>query len=842
VPPAFPAVPDWFPWANQGADSAVADLTGNGRPDLLVLMVDDGPQQNRGVYRVGHDLDPAGVVTGGWAPWLDVPDWFPWANQGAGVALADVTGNGRPDLIVLMVDDGAQQNRGLYRVGRDVDADGAVTSGWTPWTDVPDWFPWRNQGAGVAVADVTGLRGPNAPAGSGRPDVIVFMVDDGDEVNRGLYRIGRDLDADGVVTGGWTPWIDVPDWFSWENQGGGIAVGDVTGSGRPDLVVVGVDNPPARNQAFYRIGADLGADGAAARWSTPLGIPNWYSWENQGAGVAVADLGAGPVAVVVAVDAPPGANNAFTVTIPLREDPAVHGTWTVLPYDSQVLAIHAALLRTGHVLFFAGSGNNTVRDADPFFGDAARDLGTSVVWDPASPNGGFTHPTTLDRADGRPFDYFCCGHAPLADGRILAGGGNLAYNHGNNLGQRDCSSFDPVTGQWSTRPPTAIGRWYPTLLALADGRVLAVSGKNDTNGDLNAQIEVYDPLLDKWAPRHPPQGLGLPFYAHLFLLADGRVFFSGGRMDDGRYQPAGILDLDQDPIGFQPVPAILDGFTRNQSSSVLLPPAQRQEVMILGGGPGMEMANATGHTETVALNGPAPGYVESAPLSLPRIHQNAVVLPDRTVFVSGGAMTHEGGMMNMGGGMMMPAMPVPRLQSEIYDPAAGTWQAGAVATVVRLYHSVALLLPDGSVMTACGNPPPYGNRAPWHPPQANEELRIEIYRPPYLFRGPRPAITGLRGPNAQPGAPYEWGYGETVTVQSPQAGGLRWAQLIAPGSTTHAYDCHQRLVDLPITAQGGGQVQVRTPDTAGLAPPGWYMLTVVDQDRVPSEAHWVHLT
>src|SRR4030095_8264385 len=150
------------------------------------------------------------------------------------------------------------------------------------------------------------------------------------------------------------------------------------------------------------------------------------------------------------------------------------------------------------------------------------------------------------------------------------------------------------------------------------------------------------------------------------VMADGRVFFSGGRMDDGRPQPAGILDLGQQPVGFQPVPSLLDGYLRNQSSSVLLPPAQRQEVMIIGGGPGMEMANATGHTETVDLHPAAPAYVESTPMSLPRIHLNAVLLPDRTVFVSGGAMTHEGG-------AMMP-MPIPRLQSEIYDPETGQWR------------------------------------------------------------------------------------------------------------------------------------------------------------------------
>ena len=812
----FVAVPDWFSWENQGADTAVADLTGSGRPDLVVFMVDNGPQANRGLYRMGRDLDQAGVVTGGWTPWIDVPDWFSWENQGAGIAIADLTGSGRPDLLVLMVDDGPQANQGLYRLGRDLDQNGAVTGGWTPWAQVPDWFSWENQGAGVAVADLTG---------SGRPDLVVLMVDNGPQGNRGLYRVGRDLDQNGVVSGGWTPWIDVPDWFSWENQGAGVAVADVSGSGRPDLIVLAVDNPPGRNQAFYRGGTDLGADGVAASWSIPLGINNWFSWENQGAGVAIADLGAGPSAIGIAVDAPPGVNTAVTFAVPLRDEPAVHGTWQVLPYDSQVLAIHAALLRTGHVLFFAGSGNNTVRDADPSYGDVTQGMWTSVVWDPQAPAGAnFAHPATLPRADGRPFDFFCCGHAPLTDGRILAGGGNLAYNHGNNLGQRDVASFDPATGQWSTRPPTDHGRWYPTLLTLPDGRILAVSGKNDTTGDLNAEFEVYDAALDKWAHLPPPQNfVGLPFYAHLFVMADGRVFFSGGRMDDGRPQQAGILDLGHQPVGFQPVPALLDAYQRNQSASVLLPPAQHQQVMIIGGGPGMEMANATGHTETVDLDQAAPAYVESMPMSLPRIHLNAVLLPDRSVFVSGGAMTHEGGGM----------MPIPRLQSEIYHPDTGQWQAGAVADVVRLYHSVALLLPDGRVITACGNPPPYGNRAPWEPPQPNEELRLEVYRPPYLFRGARPEISQ---------APTEWGYGQTVTVQSPQAGALLWAQLISPGSTTHAFDCHQRLVDLPIAAQGGGQLQVQTPAGPGLAPPGWYMLTVVNQDRVPSVARWVHLT
>src|SRR6266540_3247200 len=103
-PAAFSAVPDWFSWENQGADTAVADLTGSGRPDLVVFMVDNGPQANRGLYRMGRDLDQNGAVIGGWTPWIDVPDWFSWDNQGAGIDVADLSGSGRPDLVVLAVD------------------------------------------------------------------------------------------------------------------------------------------------------------------------------------------------------------------------------------------------------------------------------------------------------------------------------------------------------------------------------------------------------------------------------------------------------------------------------------------------------------------------------------------------------------------------------------------------------------------------------------------------------------------------------------------------------------------------------------------------------------------
>ena len=117
---------------------------------------------------------------------------------------------------------------------------------------IPDWFSVDNQGGGVAVADV---------AGTGKPDLLVVTVDNPGGQNRGVYRLGRRLDAQGNVTAGWTPWIDIPDWFSWENQGVGAAVVDLDKDGHQDLVVFMIDNPPGQNQGYYRVGKQLNADG-----------------------------------------------------------------------------------------------------------------------------------------------------------------------------------------------------------------------------------------------------------------------------------------------------------------------------------------------------------------------------------------------------------------------------------------------------------------------------------------------------------------------------------------------------------------------------------------------------
>ena len=256
----FNEVPDWFSSENQGAGIAVAQR------DLVLLMVDHpGQQANRGLYRIGRNLDAAGNVTAGWTPWIDVPGWFSWENQGADIAVADLFNNGGRDLVVLMVDNAPQQNRGVFRIGHGLDANGNVTGGWTPWIDVPDWFAWENQGAGITVTPRDA---------QGRCHLVVFMIDNPPGANRGLYRVGRDLAADGTVQGGWSAWTEVPGWFSWENQGGSVATVDLARNGSLDLVTFQIDNAMptedagGQNQAFFRIDKGLSADGAVAAPAT----------------------------------------------------------------------------------------------------------------------------------------------------------------------------------------------------------------------------------------------------------------------------------------------------------------------------------------------------------------------------------------------------------------------------------------------------------------------------------------------------------------------------------------------------------------------------------------------
>lgn len=298
-------VSGWFGAENQGGDVAVFDINGTGRPDVIVAHIDNPSGENRGYYRIGWDLDRDGIVQNGWTRPIAVPGWFGAQNQAAGVAVTDINGNGRPDIVVFHMDNPSGENRGYYRIGWNLNASGTVTGGWTNPVAIPGWFGAENQGGSIAIDDINR---------NGRPDLVVFHLDNPSGENRGYYRIGWDLNNVGAVTGGWTNPIQVPGWFGAQNQGGGIAIGNVSGIGARDLIVFHIDNPSGENSGYYRVGRNLNPAGQIQNgWGAPVRIAGWFGAQNQGGGMAVTDLdGDGNVDMVVFhLDNPSGENRGY---------------------------------------------------------------------------------------------------------------------------------------------------------------------------------------------------------------------------------------------------------------------------------------------------------------------------------------------------------------------------------------------------------------------------------------------------------------------------------------------------------------------------------------------------
>jgi subtilisin family serine protease len=297
-------IPGWFGAENQEGDIAVADISRNGRADLLVFHIDNPGGENHGYYRIGWNLDNSGVPQS-WSPIKAVPGWFGAEDQGAGVALADINNNGMTDLLVFHVDNPGGENHGYYRIGWNLNTVGNPTGGWSPIKAVPGWFGAENQGAGVALADISG---------NGMQDLIIYHIDNPVGENHGFYRIGWNLNAAGDVTGGWSAIKPIPGWFGHENQGGGIAIADLNGDGRPELIVFHIDNPGGDNRGYFRIGWKLNAAGNVTDgWSQVRSIPGWFGWENQGGGVAVADIDRNgrKDLIIYHIDNPGGENHGF---------------------------------------------------------------------------------------------------------------------------------------------------------------------------------------------------------------------------------------------------------------------------------------------------------------------------------------------------------------------------------------------------------------------------------------------------------------------------------------------------------------------------------------------------
>jgi hypothetical protein len=473
--------------------------------------------------------------------------------------------------------------------------------------------------------------------------------------------------------------------------------------------------------------------------------------------------------------------------------PSGPGSWQVLPNTCPINPIHAALLRTGQVFFYTGSGNDPNNPPGP---SVILNLSTGTFSSQAPPV-----------VSGASVDLFCAGQSFRSDGSLMVAGGTLQYDP--FYGLNTAFLFSPNTRQWTRVSSMNAGRWYPTIITLGNGRILAMSGL-DVHGKLSKQVEIYSGSTGWLA--FPPTTSTFPMYSHLFLLSSGKLFYSGANFSRSANPTPRILTLPSSfssPIMEKSVPGLVNANFPNQAASVLLPPAQNQKVMIIGGGNSAHAA--TGRVNIVNLSVSNPAYTAGPSLKYARMHHNAVLLPDRTVFVCNGSA--------MENNVTQSKLPV-----EIYDPYATnpSWSVVATPSISgRVYHAVAVLLPDGRVITAGGNP----SRGVY-------ENRLEIYSPAYMSQ-PRPLIQS---------APSAVVAGGQITIQTPQASKIQWVHLIRPMATTHSWDSEQRLVDLPISSRSSTSLTATVSSNRNLAPVGWYMLFITDTNRVPSVAKWIRVT
>ena len=459
------------------------------------------------------------------------------------------------------------------------------------------------------------------------------------------------------------------------------------------------------------------------------------------------------------------------------------GQWSTLSYQVPINPVHAALLHTGKVLIVSGSGN----DANNFDYEAA-------VWDPQAG-------TITTQPVG--WDMFCNGMAVLPDGRPFIAGGTLQYDPFH--GELKSSVFDPSTGIFSDLQSMAHGRWYPTLTGLADGRIMIFSGL-DEHGGTNEAVEFYT-VGSGWSQQYSSPW-NPPLYPRMHLLPSGTVLYSGSGTSSNLFDPTTqnwTLDIAQTQYNQ----------SRTYGTAVLLPlsPANNYDakVMIMGGG-----NPATATTEIIDMGSGSPAWQYGPNMSQPRIEMNAVILPSGRVLALGGSTWDED-------------ESTASLNADLYDPASNTFSPASSNVYPRVYHSVALLLPDATVWLAGGNP----NRGTF-------QQNMEVYQPAYLFTtdingkpvlAPRPSISSAPGSIAW-GAPF--------TVSTPDAGNISSVVLVRAGSVTHAFDMDQRLVSLSFT-QGAGTLTVTAPPNGNIAPPGYYMLFLLNSSGVPSVASFVQL-
>jgi hypothetical protein len=352
------------------------------------------------------------------------------------------------------------------------------------------------------------------------------------------------------------------------------------------------------------------------------------------------------------------------------------------------------------------------------------------------------------------------------------------------VGLASASYYNPVANTWTSVPNMNAGRWYPSSTVLANGDILVTSG--DDNHSVNDLPQVFQIANNTWRSLTSAR-LGLPLYPRTFLAPNGRVFFA---TSTSRY-------LDTSGSGsWTTVGNTLFAGRDNYGSACM---DHAGKVYWFGGG---DPPTAT--VEMIDLNASSPAWTSRASMPQPRRQNNATILPDGRVLVTGGSSSAD---FNTEDG------PKPAI---VYDPVANSWATWATESDYRGYHSTALLLPDGRVLSSGGDNHQNG----------------QVFSPPYLFNGARPTISS---------APAAVNYGETFFVTTPEAASITRVAWTAIGALTHAQNWDQRINVLSF-AQVAGGLNVTAPSGVNVCPPGHYLLWILNANGVPAVAPIIRIS
>ncbi len=416
------------------------------------------------------------------------------------------------------------------------------------------------------------------------------------------------------------------------------------------------------------------------------------------------------------------------------------------------------------------------------------DRGDAQLWDPANPDDGFT-------AVSKTYRIFCSGHTFLPDGRLLVTGGTITGTKGDPR----AVLFNPSTGTWSATGSMAQGRYYPTTTVLPNGEILTVSG-SDESGAVVTIPEIGNGST--WR-RLTTASLSIPgpYYPAMFVAPNGKVFLAGF-LQTSRY-----LDV----TGTGGWTAVGDRIVANRKlgSAVMYAPGK---ILYAGGGD-----PPTSSAEVIDLNQASPGWRSVPGMQFARRQMNATLLADGQVLVTHGSR---------GPGFNDATSPV--FDAELWNPATESWSTMARESVLQTYHSAALLLPDARVLSS-------GSGEGGGVAYENSQFSAQVFSPPYLFNAdgtlaPRPAITS---------APSKVSYGQSFTVETPDAGSVTRGTLIRLSSVTHAFNQSQLIYPLTFSTTASTTLGAVGPANANLAPPGPYLLFLVNAKGVPSRAKMV---